>query len=126
MTVTVYGIPNCDQIKKTRQWLNEHGIDHHFHDYRRDGLEREHLARWVAALGADTLLNRRGTTWRALDDARKQAAADPEQAIDLMLAQPALIKRPVIELDKTSDALLVGFSAPALQQAFASQPARQS
>ena len=125
MTVTVYGIPNCDQIRKTRQWLAEHGIDHHFHDYRRDGLDRELLAGWVAAVGHDTLLNRRGTTWRALDEAARQSATDPGQAIALMLAQPALIKRPVIRLDDTG-ALLVGFSASALQQALADHPARPS
>lgn len=125
MTVTVYGIPNCDQIRKTRQWLAEHGIDHHFHDYRRDGLDRELLAGWVAAVGHDTLLNRRGTTWRALDEADRQAATDPGKAIALMLAQPALIKRPVIRLDDTG-ALLVGFSASALQQALVDHPARPS
>lgn len=117
MTVTVYGIPNCDQIRKTRQWLDEHGIGHRFHDYRRDGLEQALLASWVAAVGADTLLNRRGTTWRALDEAQKQAASHPDTAIALMLAQPALIKRPVIQRD--SAAPLVGFSASALQTALA-------
>ncbi len=119
-TTTVYGIPNCDQIKKTRQWLTDHRIAHQFHDYRRDGVSAERLAAWVAAEGLDRLLNRRGTTWRALDEAQKQAASDPAQAIALMRAQPALIKRPVIEIDDGSQQrLLIGFSAEALQQVFA-------
>lgn len=117
-TVTVYGIPNCDQIKKTRAWLNTHGIAHHFHDYRKDGLTLARLESWVGQLGLERLLNRRGTTWRGLDEAQKQAAEAPAQAIALMLEQPALIKRPVIEICLDGrHALLAGFSAEALQQA---------
>lgn len=119
MTVTVYGIPNCDQIKKTRQWLAEQQIDYRFHDYKREGIDQQTLSRWVAVAGLDSLLNRRGTTWRALDEARKQAAADPDQAIALMQEQPSLIKRPVIQIGDEPGQLLVGFSADALQQAFA-------
>ncbi|MDO5101318.1 MAG: ArsC family reductase [Lautropia sp.] len=117
--VIVYGIPNCDQIKKTRQWLNAHQVAHHFHDYRRDALPRERLEAWVADQGLDRLLNRRGTTWRALDEAQKQAAdTDPAKAITLMLSQPSLIKRPVIEISGPSPSLLIGFSTDALEQAF--------
>ncbi|MDO4231618.1 MAG: ArsC family reductase [Lautropia sp.] len=119
MTVTVYGIPNCDQIRKTRQWLADAGVEFRFHDYRKDGLDRDTLAAWVAAVGADTLLNRRGTTWRALSDTQKAAAADPNEAIALMLAQPALIKRPVVRLDAQPAQILVGFSADALKAALA-------
>lgn len=116
--VIVYGIPNCDQIKKTRQWLNQHEFTHHFHDYRREALPRERLEAWVARQGIDRVLNRRGTTWRGLDEARKLAADnDPAEAITLMLAQPSLIKRPVIEIGGAQPALLVGFSAEALEQA---------
>lgn len=116
--VIVYGIPNCDQIKKTRQWLNTHQVPHHFHDYRREALPRERLEAWVAQQGLERLLNRRGTTWRALDDAQKQAAdANPAEAITLMLAQPSLIKRPVIEIGGPEPSLLVGFSAEALDAA---------
>lgn len=116
--VIVYGIPNCDQIKKTRQWLNTHQVPHHFHDYRREALPRERLEAWVAQQGLDRLLNRRGTTWRALDEAQKQAAdANLAEAVTLMLAQPSLIKRPVIEIGGPTPSLLVGFSAEALEQA---------
>lgn len=117
MTVTVYGIPNCDQIRKTRQWLADEGIDFRFHDYRKDGLDRDTLAAWVAEVGVEPLLNRRGTTWRALSDAEKAAAASTDEAIALMLAQPALIRRPVIHISTQPAQVLVGFSADALKAA---------
>ncbi|MDO4905838.1 MAG: ArsC family reductase [Lautropia sp.] len=116
-TVTVYGIQNCDQIKRTRQWLTDHGIEHHFHDYRRDGLDPDRLEGWVADQGVDFLLNRRGTTWRGFSDAQKRAASDTAAAVALMLTQPALIKRPIIEVTKAGrTTLLVGFSADRLRQ----------
>jgi arsenate reductase (glutaredoxin) len=103
----MWGIPNCDTIKKARTWLDSHGIDYAFHDYKKEGVAREVLTGWAAKVGWETLLNRAGTTFRKLPDEAKQNL-DERKAIDLMLAQPSMIKRPVLERGKT---LLVGFSA---------------
>jgi arsenate reductase len=105
--ITVYGIPNCDTIKKARQWLEASKIDYQFHDFRKDGIKRDQVAAWSAELGFETVLNRRGTTWRGLDDALK-ANVDMDAAVDLMVAHPALIKRPVFDLGSVR---LVGFTA---------------
>lgn len=115
MTVTVYGIPNCDQIRKTRAWLDQHGIDYRFHDYRKEGLDAATLQDWDRRTGLDTLINRRGTTWRGLDAAQQAAAASPATAIALLQTHPALIKRPVITTSQRPDALQVGFSDEALR-----------
>ncbi len=103
--ITLYGIPNCDTVKKARAWLAAAGIAHHFHDLRKDGLTGERLDSWLASAGWEALLNRKGTTFRALDDADK-ADLDTAKARALMLANPAMIKRPVVEF---GDAVLVGF-----------------
>ena len=95
--ITLYGIRNCDTMKKARRWLDEHGIDYRFHDYRKDGLEREQLEAWVDELGWETLLNRRGTTWRKLPE-QVRNSIDRDTAIDIMLEHPALIKRPLLDL----------------------------
>jgi arsenate reductase len=108
--VTIYGIANCDTMKKARAWLAEHGIDAAFHDYKKDGIDRVRLERWSKEVGWETLLNRAGTTFRKLADADKENI-DERKAIALMLAQPSLIKRPVLELGKGKP--LVGFK-PAL------------
>jgi arsenate reductase len=92
---TLYGIKNCDTVRKARQWLEAQGIDYTFHDFRANGLESKDLRAWVKAVGWETLLNRRGTTWRQLPDKDKDGV-DEKRAIDLMLAQPTLIKRPVL------------------------------
>ncbi len=105
--VTLYGIPNCDTIKKARRWLAEAGIEYRFHDYRKDGLEPSTLQQWINELGWEALLNRRGTTWRQLD-VQQRATIDAEQAMTLMLALPALIKRPLLDTGKTR---LLGFSS---------------
>ena len=105
MTLTLYGIPNCDTVKKARRWLDDHGVAYDFHDYRKDGLDPAMLDRWVDALGWETVLNRAGTTFRALSDADKQDL-DAKKAIALMLAQPSMIKRPVLDLGERT---LVGF-----------------
>ncbi|RVQ66970.1 ArsC family reductase [Croceicoccus ponticola] len=105
MSATLYGIPNCDTVKKARQWLDAHGIDHAFHDYKKQGVPEAALRKWVADKGWEVLLNRRGTTFRRLDDADK-ADIDADKAIALMLAHPSTIKRPVVEHD---GGLLVGF-----------------
>lgn len=105
MTPTLYGIPNCDTVKKARVWLDQHGVAYVFHDYKKAGIDRERLECWVAAHGWETVLNRAGTTFRALPDADK-AGINAGKAIDLMLAQPSMIKRPVLDL---GDRTLVGF-----------------
>lgn len=106
--ITMYGIKNCDTVKKARDWLGDRGLAYAFHDYKAAGIDRPRLERWVAAAGWEKLLNRSGTTFRKLADADK-ADLDAGKAIGLMLAQPSMIKRPVVE---HPGGLLVGF-APA-------------
>ena len=105
MTHTLYGIPNCDTVKKARVWLDQHGVAFAFHDYKKAGIDRARLEGWVSEHGWQTVLNRAGTTFRALPDADKQDL-DAEKAIALMLAQPSMIKRPVLDRD---GALTAGF-----------------
>ena len=96
--LTFYGIPNCDTVKKARVWLGERGVAYDFHDYKKAGIDAASLERWVGALGWETVLNRAGTTFRALPDADK-VDLDAGKAISLMLAQPSMIKRPIVEGD---------------------------
>ncbi|HEV7321919.1 MAG TPA: ArsC family reductase [Ensifer sp.] len=105
MTVTIFGIKNCDTMKKARTWLDGRGIAYRFHDYKAEGIDRAHLERWCNEAGWETVLNRSGTTFRKLDDADRQDL-DQEKAIALMLSQPSMIKRPVLEADGN---LLIGF-----------------
>ncbi|MCU7553865.1 ArsC family reductase [Alteromonas sp. ASW11-19] len=98
MTTTLYGITNCDTIKKARKWLETNDISYQFHDYRKDGIDRDWLATAEAHLGWEQLLNKRGTTYRQLPDEDKQAL-DKERALTLMLDQPAMIKRPLLITD---------------------------
>ena len=113
--VTLYGIPNCDTIKKARTWLADKGIAYDFHDYKKDGIERARLASWCKKTGWETVLNRAGTTFRALPDADKQDL-DQEKAIALMLELPSMIKRPVLDLGKGK--LIVGFRPEIYAAAF--------
>lgn len=106
MSVTVYGIKNCDTIKKARAWLDTHAIAYDFHDYKTQGIDSARLARWVELVGWEPLLNRAGTTFRKLDEADKQGL-DADKASALMLAHPSMIKRPVVEYP---GGLLVGFA----------------
>ena len=105
MTVTIYGIKNCDTMKKARSWLEDRGVAYEFHDYRALGIDRAHLESWIDQAGLDTVLNRAGTTFRKQPDAER-GNLTREKAIALMLDQPSIIKRPVLE---TKDKLLVGF-----------------
>ena len=114
MNITLYGIPNCDTVKKARTWLESRGVDYAFHDYKKAGADPEKLEAWVAAKGWDVILNRAGTTFRKLDDAAKQGL-DKTGAIALMLGQPSMIKRPVVEFP---GGLLVGFKEPEWAAAF--------
>jgi arsenate reductase len=104
--VTIYGIPNCDTMKKARAWLESRGVAYDFHDYKKAGVDRARLETWSRNVGWGTLLNRAGTTFRKLPDSDKQGL-DEKKAIALMLAQPSLIKRPVLDLG--GGKLLVGF-----------------
>ncbi|HAW62074.1 MAG TPA: ArsC family reductase [Pseudomonas sp.] len=101
----LYGIKACDTMKKARTWLDEHGQDYDFHDYKSAGIDRAHLEAWCNEHGWQTVLNRAGTTFRKLDDAAK-ADLDQARAIELMLAQPSMIKRPVLDLGGKT---LIGF-----------------
>lgn len=114
MTVTIYGIPNCDTIRKARRWLDEHRIAYAFHDYKTAGIARAKLEGWADAVGWQTLLNRAGTTFRKLPET-EVANIDRRKAIRLMLAHPSLIKRPVLERGQT---LMVGFDLTRYEQFF--------
>lgn len=105
MRGTIYGIKNCDTMKKARAWLDEHGVAIQFHDYKVSGIDRSRLKQWSDKVGWELLLNRAGTTFRKLDDTDKQNL-NATKALALMVAQPSIIKRPVLEL---GDTLLVGF-----------------
>ena len=108
MTIHLYGIPNCDTVKKARTWLDGVGVDYTFHDYKKEGADRSNLERWADAVGWEVLLNRRGTTFRKLDEADK-ADIDRDKAIALMLEHPSMIKRPVAE-HENGGRVLVGFA----------------
>lgn len=115
-SVIVYGISNCDTIKKAKNWLDKKGIKYVFHDYRKQGLDISQLSNWVDALGWEPLLNKRGTTWRKLSDEVK-ANVDRASAIEIMMENPSIIKRPL--LDKNNQ-LHLGFSDSLYQEVFAS------
>jgi arsenate reductase len=104
--VTIYGIPNCDTCRKSRKWLETNSVEHRFHDLRADGLDKSVLARWAKHAGWQKLLNTRSTTWRGIPEADRQDLNE-KRAIKLMLAQPTLIKRPVLD---TGDEILLGFT----------------
>jgi arsenate reductase (glutaredoxin) len=107
MSLILYGIPNCDTVKKARAWLADQGVPHAFHDFKKQGVPPERLDAWLRAAGADRLLNRQGTTWRKLDPAVQARSAQAEGARALMLEQPSVIKRPVAEWPDGS--ITVGF-----------------
>lgn len=104
--IILYGIPNCDTVKKARAWLTAQGLVHEFHDFKKAGVPADRLAVWESELGWEKLLNRKGTTWRKLDPAEQASAVDALSAQALMRAQPSLIKRPVVEWGQRST---VGF-----------------
>ncbi|MBW9063396.1 ArsC family reductase [Rhizobium herbae] len=114
MGVTIYGIKNCDTMKKARTWLDGQGIAYDFHDYKAAGIAQETLRLWCAALGWEAVLNRAGTTFRALPDADK-AGLDEGRAIALMLAQPSMIKRPLLDRD---GAFTAGFKPEVYERIF--------
>jgi arsenate reductase len=99
MKKTLYGIPNCDTVKKARTWLLDNGVDFAFHDFKKQGLERATAARWLEQLDWEILVNRKGTTWRNLPGERKAAVVDKASALELMLEHSSVVKRPVLEGD---------------------------
>ena len=114
-TVTIYGIKNCDTMKKARAWLDQRGVTYEFHDYKSAGIERGRLEGWARAVGWETLLNRSGRTFRALPP-KDQESVSEKKAIALMAAQPSMIKRPVLDVDGK---LLVGFKPEQYAKTFA-------
>lgn len=110
--LTLYGIPNCNTMKKARTWLDEHQLEYRFHDYKRAGIDQATLENWIEQLGWESLVNRRGTTWRKLPEEQRQSI-DQHLAQELMHENPSLIKRPVLD---TGTQLLVGFDAEQWEQ----------
>jgi arsenate reductase (glutaredoxin) len=106
LSIAIYGIKNCDTMKKARAWLDKHGVAYAFHDYKVEGIERDRLERWAKKVGWETLLNRAGTTFKSLPDKDKGGLSETK-AVALMLKQPSMIKRPVLDLG--GGKLLVGF-----------------
>lgn len=105
---TLYGIKNCDTVKKARRWLEDRGLKYQFHDFRSDGLSDKQVRQWLERVGAETLINRRSTTWKGLSDEQKGAADNADKAVNLLTEHPTLIKRPLLE---TGSELRVGFKA---------------
>ena len=115
MHATLYGISNCDQVKKARAWLAENGHEVDFHDIKKNGIDRATILQWLRDVGWEVLLNRKGTTWRALSDQRKASVVDADTATDLMLEFTSIIKRPVLYL---SSHTTVGFSVDVYESLF--------
>lgn len=113
-SVTIYGIKNCDTMKKARTWLDDHGVAYTFHDYKAEGIDKVSLERWAKEVGWEILLNRAGTTFRKLPDAQRENVTE-KKAIALMLEQPSMIKRPVLDV---GGKLLVGFKPDAYAKQF--------
>lgn len=114
--IVVYGIPNCDTVKKARTWLTGHGIEYRFHDFKKDGVPADRLPAWLAEMDWQVLVNRKGTTWRKLEPAAQAAVQDAASARELMLREASVIKRPVVEW---GDRTTVGFD-PAAWEAMVS------
>lgn len=114
MTIRIYGIPNCDTVKKTRRWMDDNGLEYEFHDYKKLGISIDTLKKWTKAHGHEALINKRGTTWRRLDQSEKENLTD-EKAIALMQTNTSLIKRPITESGKLR---LIGFDEPQYVEVF--------
>ena len=109
---TLYGIPNCDTVKRARAWLDDHGVAYAFHDFKKQGVPEAELDRWLKAPGWEALVNRKGTTWRKLDEATRNAVVDAASARAVLLANPSLIKRPVVNWGAKAG-VTTGFDAQA-------------
>ena len=123
MTITIYGIKSCSTMKKAFTKLDELGVNYDFHDYKKQGIDKDSVQRWVDELGIDKVLNKRGTTWRKLDEEQKQAAdSNMDKAIDLMVENTSMIKRPIVEgelTDKNKPILLCGYDETEFDTDFA-------
>nr|WP_314899095.1 ArsC family reductase [uncultured Deefgea sp.] len=113
----LFGIPNCETVKKARTWLSENGFDYEWHDFKKQGLSAEQVQAWIAAIGWEPLINKQGTTWRKLDDASKASVVDANSAIAVMIANPSIIKRPVLVTDSQTN---IGFK-PQIYEALLSK-----
>lgn len=120
MTITIYGIKSCDTMKKAITLLNTLNVNYEFHDYKKHGIDKASIQRWVEMLGIDKVLNKRGTTWRKLTDEQKQAADNNvENAIELLVANTSMIKRPIIEdVSQEQPVLLCGFDEAKIKASF--------
>ena len=122
MTITIYGIKSCSTMKKAFTKLDDLGVSYEFHDYKKQGIDKDSVKRWVDELGIDKVLNKRGTTWRKLDDSQKQAAdASLDNAIDLLVENTSMIKRPIVEgelTDKNKNILLCGYDEAEFDNVF--------
>ena len=122
MTITIYGIKSCSTMKKAFTKLDELGVSYDFHDYKKQGIDKDSVKHWVNELGIDKVLNKRGTTWRKLDDSQKQAAdASLDNAIDLLVENTSMIKRPIVEgelTDKNKNILLCGYDEAEFDKVF--------
>jgi arsenate reductase len=112
--ITIYGIKNCDTMKKAMRWLDEHGVDYRFHDYRKEGLDANLLEAWEKEIGWETLLNRRGMLWRKLPESSRDNI-DRQSALQIMRDNPGIIKRPLLDL---GDRRVVGFKPETYEQLF--------
>lgn len=110
----VYGIKNCDTVKKARKFLDEAGVEYSFHDYKKDGVDADKLAKFVGEFGWEAVLNKRGTTWRRLDEATQNGVTDAKSALDVMIENPSVIKRPIVE---GAEKNFIGFDAVAWEMA---------
>ena len=117
--VVVYGITNCDTVKKARRWLEQAAIDYTFHDFRKDGLSDEQIKIWYETLGVELLLNKKSSTWRQLDEAQQHAIVDVDSGVNLIKTSPTLIKRPLISYMKNDQVYFqVGFKPDQFQNTF--------
>lgn len=114
MSTTVFGIKNCDTVKKARKWLDQHGVSYQFHDLREDGVDKRQVSGWIKALGWETVVNKRSTTWKQLDDSTRQSL-DDNSAVAAILEHPTLVKRPLLDVDGT---FYVGFRETDYQSIF--------
>jgi len=124
MTTTLFGIPNCDTVKRARTWLDAQGVPYTFHDFRKNGLPDAALDRWLQAPGWEALLNRRGTTWRQLDAGTRDSVVDAASARAVLAAHPTLIKRPVVEW-QASGVVTVGFDPAGWTAHISAKPGKQ-
>jgi arsenate reductase (glutaredoxin) len=114
MAPVLFGIPNCDTVKRSRAWLEDRGVEHRFHDFKKGGVPRDRIDAWIERLGWEALLNRQGTTWRKLDEGAKAAVIDAASAREAMLAHPSLIRRPIVEWPNGD--ITVGFTHDGFKQ----------